>query len=766
MFGVAERESAHRHYLALLDSMLDNLEGRILDVDLRDASEQERQDDIVEERRRRWPQDHVLELIEAQRDRSPDAPALRIADEEISYGALIEAANRLAQVLLTRGVQRGDVVALLLERSADFVVAMLAILKCGASYLPLEPETPRRRREHILKDSSAVLTITQTSVIDASGSPLLLLDEASDELACASPAAPSTELRSEDCVYIIYTSGSTGQPKGVRITHASLLNYAAWAREHYSDGRPLDGAFFSPVNVDLTLTSLFLPLVTGGSVVVYPAPEGPHDLSILDVFDEDRCDLVKLTPSHLRMLLKRRSLRSSRLQTLIVGGEDFSRSLALQVQDAFGERVAIYNEYGPTEATVGCMIHRYLPEADTGQSVPIGLPIANARVMILDAEKRPVPAGVLGELWIGGAGLALDYAGDPERTAESFIDSPFHPGERLYRSGDLAREDPGRGLISFHGRIDDQVKVRGSRVELGEVQACIEEHPAIESCVVRLDTRESAREDEGEAWLNLRHCLRCGLASNHPEARIADDGICAVCREFEGYRDAAWSYFRPAEELRDILCVPRSEGQTHDCIVLLSGGKDSTYTLYQVAALGLNALVFSLDNGFISDSAKANIKRVVDHLGFELVFAETPSMNEIFADSLGRFSNVCQGCFKTIYTLATNLACERGIRNIVTGLSRGQIFETRLAHFFRAGISDIDEIDRLVVEPGRPTTASTMPSRVISMCSASPTTRSSTRCASSTSTATATPPLKRCCASSAKKPPGSVPKTRGARPTA
>ena len=403
---------------------------------------------------------------------------------------------------------------------------------------------------------------------------------------------------------------------------------------------------------------------------------------------------MKLTPAHLAVL-DDDALRTDHIRTLILGGEDLKTAVAKRAFDAAAGRVELINEYGPTEATVGCMIHRFDPAVDTGASVPIGEPITNARIHVLGPDLGRSPIGVVGELAIGGLGLASGYHDRPDLSAAAFVDVPDLG--RIYRSGDLARWTA-PGTIEFLGRSDDQVKVKGHRIELGEVESALHSANGVEQAVVQVIETETHR---GRSSTGDRLCIRCGLTDAHPDAQLDQEDVCQPCRFYEKHRADAAAYFSTDYEFERIAARVRTDSSEADCLMLLSGGKDSTYALYQLVERGLTPVVFSLDNGYISEGAKANIRRAVDDLGLELVWGSTPSMNEIFADSLGQFSNVCQGCFKTIYTLGMNLAHERGIRHIFTGLSRGQIFETRLADLFRIGITDPVEVDAAIVEARR-----------------------------------------------------------------
>src|SRR3989454_630158 len=468
--------------------------------------------------------------------------------------------------------------------------------------------------------------VTQSRLVDSlpgGAARVVTLDADWTTIAGYRVANPRSPVSPSSLAYVIYTSGSTGTPKGVMIEHRSLVNYIWWAKDQYSRGERLVWPLFSSLAFDLTVTSIFTPLISGGVIVVVREDPGMPGMAIFKVIADGGVDIVKLTPAHLAMI-KDMNLRATRIRKLIVGGEDFKTELARQITQNFGRPVEIYNEYGPTEATVGCMIHRYDVEQDRALSVPIGIPAANAGVYVLDEQLRPVPTGVI-----------------------------------------------------------------------GEIEARLLQHDGVRECVVDLVDPVAIR-----AAKRLAHCTRCGLASNVPGTSYDAAGVCNVCRGFDAYVDKAQAYFKTPEALKALVAEMKARRTgDYDCLVLLSGGKDSTYMLDQLCDLGLTPLVFTLDNGFISEAAKANIRRVVQSLGVELVVGGTPHMNDIFVDSLKRFANVCNGCFKTIYTLATNLAAEKSIRYIVTGLSRGQFFETRLTEeVFQREDFDVRKLDALVLE--------------------------------------------------------------------
>ncbi|RKZ83180.1 MAG: non-ribosomal peptide synthetase, partial [Candidatus Parabeggiatoa sp. nov. 1] len=293
---------------------------------------------------------------------------------------------------------------------------------------------------------------------------------------------PVSEVTPSHLVYVIYTSGSTGKPKGVMIHHRALLNYVWWAKKQYVTEQIRHFPLFSSLSFDLTVTSLYTPLISGGTIVMYPEDVTAHGLAILDVIKDNAVDIVKLTPSHLA-LLKEIDLRDSRIKTFILGGEDLKCDLAKAIHNRFDGKITIYNEYGPTEATVGCMIYQFDPNRDVARSVPIGTAADNVQLYILNLHLQPVSIGAIGELFIAGDGVALGYLHRDELTAKRFLPNPFKPGSIMYRTFDLAkwRED---GMMEFWGRVDQQVKIRSFRIELGEIEAVLAKHPAVQQAVV------------------------------------------------------------------------------------------------------------------------------------------------------------------------------------------------------------------------------------------------------------------------------------------
>ena len=690
-----QRTRAVEHFDAVARAALEDPDQPVGRVDLRTADERDTLDRLNATVPSPGRSGTVVDRIAAQTAARPEQIALRDRVGERSRQGLWEEAGALAATLRAHGVAPGDRVALLGRRGIPLVVAVLAVLRVRAVFVPLHLGAPPERTRLLLEDAGAVLLLHTEDVALHDEIALPALDILEGVEAGRGDVAPDASPALDDLAYLIYTSGSTGRPKGVLIEHRGLVHYLDWAASRYVRGGSLTWAWFTPLAFDLTLTSLLLPLVTDGVLEIYPEPEGPVDAALVDVVRANAVDVVKLTPSHLS-ILARLDLTGSRLRCLIVGGEDLKTGLARIVADRLGEGVEIYNEYGPTEAVVGCVCHRYAPDDDRATSVPIGAPIDGVQVRVLDGRGVPVPDGVPGELWVASPALARGYHEQPALTDARFRPDPTGSGLRCYRTGDLVRVvAPGR--LEYLGRVDRQVKVSGFRVEPAEIEAVTGTIAGVAQCVVAARRRPAS--------LPVREttptrCVRCGLSSEYPGATVGADGVCSICRTYASIRDRAADYFRTLDDLRALFDASAAvHDPPYDALMLLSGGKDSTYALCRLVEMGLRVHAFTLDNGYISDGATANMRRVTAELGVPLEVARTAAMPAIFRDSLERFSNVCQGCFKTIYTLALTFAHARGIPVVVTGLSRGQLFETRLTEdLFASGRYAADDVDRAVLE--------------------------------------------------------------------
>ena len=405
----------------------------------------------------------VPDRILAQARRTPDAVAVRDADGTLTYQALVEQAHRIAGGLHAHGAGPGDLVAITLRRARPLLPALLGVWLSGAGYVPVEPSLPARRREQILAAARPVAELTDETL------PALL----------ASPPA-DTRVTPDGIAYVLFTSGSTGAPKGVRIPHAGVANYLGWALDVYDMADGAAAPVQSPLGFDFTLTTLLTPLLAGGEVVLLDEADGVEGLGRL-LSTRDGFGIMKVTPAHLEVLL--RTVPADRLRTacrvLVVGGDALPPALARRWLRV-APNTRLVNEYGPTEAVVGCCVHE-VSEVDTARTtVPIGKPVAGTRLLVM-AGDHPAPDGAVGELWVGGNQVAAGYLDDPDRTAARFVPGP--DGGRLYRTGDRVRR-LATGELEYLGRTDRQLKVRGYRVEPGEIEAALLDHPDVRDAVV------------------------------------------------------------------------------------------------------------------------------------------------------------------------------------------------------------------------------------------------------------------------------------------
>ena len=427
-------------------------------------------------------QQSVQALIEQQVERAPQATALLFGGQQLSYAELNAQANRLAHRLIEIGVGPDVLVGIAAERSLEMVVGLLAVLKAGGAYVPLDPEYPQDRLSYMIEDSGIHLLLTQQHLHEQLPVPasveVLLLEQ---DLSSYPAHNPDVAVAEENLAYVIYTSGSTGKPKGAGNRHSALTNRLCWMQEAYA----LDASDIvlqkTPFSFDVSVWEFFWPLMTGARLAIAGPGEHRDPARLLQLIEQHQVSTLHFVPSMLQVFLLDERVHEARsLKRIICSGE------ALQVdaqQQVFAKlpQARLYNLYGPTEAAID--VTHWTCREEGSDTVPIGQPIANLATYILDAELGPVPAGVIGELYLGGEGLARGYHRRPGLTAERFMVSPFGDGERLYRTGDLARYRPD-GVIEYAGRIDHQVKIRGLRIELGEIEARLFEQAEVREAVV------------------------------------------------------------------------------------------------------------------------------------------------------------------------------------------------------------------------------------------------------------------------------------------
>jgi len=482
-FSAAQVVQIHAHLQTLLLALSANAERCLGQLTMLSSAEQHRLE--------RWNasavafdlQHTVQQQVRAQALRTPQAVAVRAGALSLSYAELDSRANRLAHHLIEAGVGADVLVGIAAERSLEMLVGLLAVLKAGGAYVPLDPAYPRERLAYMIEDSGVGLLLTQQALQAQLPVPatvrMLLLE---DTQASYPDHDPQVAVSADNLAYMIYTSGSTGQPKGVQLRHGALSNHMRWLQGQLAlqaDDRVLQKTAFS---FDASVWEFWLPLLDGAQLVMAPPALNDDLTQLWQIVAEQQITVLQMAPSLLQALIGHaRHEQLAGLRQLLVGGEALAATLVEQVRACWSGR--IYNLYGPTEATIDSSFQVIDHLADSAV-VPIGRPLANVRLWLLEGQLQPVAPGVTGELYIAGDSLARGYHGRAALTAERFVPDPFdQAGGRLYRTGDLARQRED-GVVEYAGRIDHQVKVRGLRIELGEIEACLLSLDAVREAVV------------------------------------------------------------------------------------------------------------------------------------------------------------------------------------------------------------------------------------------------------------------------------------------
>ncbi|MEM9486819.1 MAG: amino acid adenylation domain-containing protein, partial [Cyanobacteria bacterium P01_F01_bin.116] len=479
------------HFQTLLMGIVANPDTRLHDLPLLTAEESTQLHQWAQTETKTIPQLCLHQLFETQAEKTPRATAVIFEQTSLTYDQLNKQSNQLAHHLQILGVGPETLVGICVERSLEMLVGVLAILKAGGAYVPMDPSYPSSRLQFMFSDARISVLLSQSHLLNKLPSleaKIVLLDRDESNIAQSSTEPLSIEITPESLAYVIYTSGSTGRPKGVMIPHQGLVNYLSWAVQAYKVATGGGAPVHSSLGFDATITGLFAPLLVGKPVVLL-SPQQEIESLCQALQSNQQFSLVKLTPAHLELLnqmLPPETL-ADQSQALVIGGEALMGH-QLTFWQTHASNTRLINEYGPTETVVGCCVYETDETTDLTGAIPIGRPIANTQLYVLDAYQQRVPVGVAGELHIGGNGVARGYLNRPELTRERFIDSPFGKG-RLYKTGDLVRYRPD-GVLDYLGRIDHQVKIRGFRIELGEIETALLQHPQI------LEAVAIAREDK------------------------------------------------------------------------------------------------------------------------------------------------------------------------------------------------------------------------------------------------------------------------------
>ncbi|BCA53908.1 hypothetical protein W02_10480 [Nitrospira sp. KM1] len=514
---------------ALLDNIIASPETRLCDLPLAtDAERKQLQAWETANRESLGETTCIHRVVAALAEETPEAIAVITGSERLTRRELDRRANRLAQYLRARGVGADEPVALCFERSLDLVIAIIAVLKAGGAYVPLDPTYPVNRLAHMIEDSGSRLVLSDgksAEGLSAMAEKLVLVDREAEVIAELSDRAPADTAGPQNLAYIIYTSGSTGRPKGVAVEHRQVAAYVRGVLQRLNVPEGVGMAAVSTVAADLGNTALFGALCSRRPLHVISADHAFDPDAMAAYIDGQGVEVLKIVPSHLSGLLHaEHPEKVLPKRCLILGGEAVRRDLLARIK-ALAPDCAVVNHYGPTETTVGVLTHLLSSENGGERDIPIGRPLPFARAYVLDAALQLAPAGVPGELYIGGDTVARGYFGQSDKTAERFVPDPFatEPGARAYRTGDRARYRAD-GAIEFLGRVDHQVKIRGFRIELGEIDARLRAHPAVDEAVTLVreaadGTRQLVSYVTGNSEVDP-HALRSDLARQLPDYMV------------------------------------------------------------------------------------------------------------------------------------------------------------------------------------------------------------------------------------------------------
>lgn len=491
-----KRETIERmslHYLQILQAIGENMEQQLAKVEmLTDREKQQLLVDFNDTATVNLSESTLSELFEEQVRKTPEQTAIVLGDKRLTYRELNERANRLAHTLREKGVQAEQSVAIMAQRSLEMIVGIIAVLKAGGAYVPIDPDYPAERIAYMLEDCEARLVLAQKHLREKLTANVELLDL--DDEQAYSPHAENLEPTHtvSDLAYIIYTSGTTGKPKGVMVEHRGIVNSVLWNRDEFALSGKDRGTLALSFAFDAFALTFFTLIVSGSTVVLMPDEEAKDPIALRNLIATWECSYVVFVPSMFQAILecsRPDDIRS--IQAVMLGGEKLSPKLVQMCKEMHPQMLVI-NAYGPTECSV---IATYLRDTRPDKPITIGRPVANTSIYIVDQNHQLLPVGVVGEICIGGRGLARGYWKKPELTAEKFVENPAVPGERMYKTGDLGRWLPD-GTIDFVGRIDEQIKVRGYRIEIGEIEAVLLAHEKTNEAVV-----VAYQDERGDSYL-------------------------------------------------------------------------------------------------------------------------------------------------------------------------------------------------------------------------------------------------------------------------
>jgi amino acid adenylation domain-containing protein len=518
---------------------------------------------------------------------------------------------------------------------------------------------------------------------------IILMDHIDDTLGMQDSQNPTPTAAGTNLAYVMYTSGSTGKPKGVMVEHRQVNNCIYWMQDKFKLVPPGIIAHRTALSFDPSVWEIFWPLSRGAAIKIIEEPWGKDAGYLLQLIAEDQDITVMYCPSTLvtamvYLLESRETKPRLKLPWLIIGAEPITMEAVRKFYSYFEGKIV--NTYGPTEGTINNTYYQ-LERGDKRNVVPIGKPIANNRIYILSDDLQLLPINMCGEICIAGDSAARGYISDRKRTQERFIDNPFGQG-KLYKTGDIGRwlED---GNIEIMGRTDDQIKIRGYRLEPGEIENALLKHEDISECLVVTKNSEELQE-------KIKECKACGIWSNYPGVIMNNDGVCNFCENFSRYEKLIHQYFKTPRDLElKILEENKNKQGKYDCLLVYACERVATYALYKLVEMGFNILTATYDSGHYDQESLDRIKQITAKIGVDHIFLRHQRSDEIMKESLSAAKTMCKGCIHTSSSLAGEYAYKNNIKFVIgETLSRGQIVENKLYKFIDMGIDDVQELER------------------------------------------------------------------------
>jgi acyl-coenzyme A synthetase/AMP-(fatty) acid ligase/thioesterase domain-containing protein/acyl carrier protein len=622
----------------------------------------------------------------------PDAIAVIEPGRQVGYGALLAEARRIEEALMDLVPPGAGPCIIDCDRSAEAVAALYACLRYRRPFVLLDEDTPVRRLSWLCEDCGASVVIGRSDGAERVTDPRVGLptlnveiDPESDGSLDAGTFWGSADVGWWDLgereLYRVYTSGSTGRPKGASVPARSIAGLIPALIARVPELLEAKGlGLTASLEFDAALQQIFIALATATPLAIADAETRRAVDALMRFWACSSVDIADGTPTLLRMLAAApRSCGSLSVRTLLIGGDVLRPGDLTNFWARFQRDISVINLYGVAECGIDAAIHRATSNDASASCVPVGGALDHCGILLADPQGQPVTPGVAGEIYIHGDAIGAGYPSDPDSTAARFRE--YADIGVAYRTGDVGRELT-NGEIVVEGRIDRQVKVGGRRVDPAELEGLIVEW---------LTTRPGRKATVSSA---IERCTRCVLSSRHPDAEIDRSGLCRLCRDETADGPSTWGYFGTPRDLGQLLQEARTQRTgDYDAVLLFSGGKDSTYTLYRLLDLGTEFLAFTFDNGFISPAAFQNMERIVRSAGIEHRVLRARDSAALLAESIRTDATVCTGCFKGITTLAAKISVDVGAPVMISGLSRGQIVETKLRQFLRRGQTDLSGID-------------------------------------------------------------------------